>query len=61
MLTKKERDIVVEAMRKYPAGVDTESWGSSNEFFYNNDPYNNDPKEVDDVGELPDAILLKHG
>ena len=38
MLTKEERDIVVEAMRKYPAGISGASWGSSAKFFHNGYP-----------------------
>jgi len=61
MLTNEERDVVVAAMRKYPAGVSGESWGSSDAFFYYNDPNNNDPKEWNEVEQLADAILLEGG
>ena len=62
MLTKEERDIVVEAMRKYPAGVDTESWGKSSEFFcILSDPWDNISKPSGDVEDLENAILLEHG
>ena len=56
MLTVEERDVVVAAMRKYPAGVHESYWGSSGEFFYSNVP-----KENGEVEELPDAVLLEHG
>ena len=52
MLTLEERDVVVAAMRKYPAGVSENSWGKSPEFL---ETY------AHDVGLLPDAILLDHG
>ena len=62
MLTIEERDIVVAAMRKYPAGVDQESWGKSEDFFYDVDYHDDDgPKEDEEVEELTDAILLEHG
>ena len=38
MLTKEERDIVVEEMRKYPAGVHASSWGKSDDFFSDEKP-----------------------
>ena len=56
MLTNEERDIVVEAMRKYPAGVSRKSWGSSEEFFQDGDS-----KWSHQVEELPEEILLEHG
>ena len=56
MLTKEERDIVVEAMRKYPAGVSSASWGKSPEFVCDGFP-----SCYDRVEDLEDAILLKHG
>ena len=56
MLTKEERDIVVEAMRKYPAGISGASWGKSDRFFYYNIP-----KDLSEVEEFSDAILLEHG
>ena len=62
MLTKEERDIVVEAMSKYPAGVDTESQGKSSEFFcIFSDSWDNISKPSGDVEDLENAILLEHG
>ena len=57
MLTKEERDIVVEAMRKYPAGVHGSSWGKSDEFFIDGKP------ELcsRDIESLPDVVLLEGG
>ena len=52
MLTIEERDVVVAAMRKYPAGVAKNRWGKSSEFFN---------KFAFDVESLPDAILLEGG
>ena len=62
MLTKEEQDIVVKAMRKYPAGVDTESWGKSSEFFYIlSDSWNSIPKPSGEIQDLEDSVLLEHG
>jgi len=57
MLTDEERDVVVAAMRKYPAGVSRSSWGKSLEFF------NNGFAKVSgcDIELLTDAILLEGG
>ena len=57
MLTKEEQDIVVEAMRKYPAGVNASSWGKSPEFF------NDEKPELCSyiIESLPDAVLLEGG
>ena len=52
MLTNEERDVVVAAMRKYPAGVSEDRWGKSLEFFDSRDAH---------VQSLPDDILLEHG
>ena len=58
MLTNKERNIVVDSMRQYPAGIDVWSWGESAEFF--NDEGN--PKSsADDIELLSDAVLLESG
>jgi len=55
-LTIEERRIVVEAMRRYPAGVHEGSWGKSAEFFQSSWP------ELSyQVEELEDAILLEGG
>ena len=56
MLTIEERNIVVEAMRKYPAGVHAASWGKSLEFFSDGSPSCYDRVEL-----LADEILLKDG
>ena len=58
MLTKEEKDIVVEAMRQYPSGVDVWSWGSSPDFF---DDDGNSRMSPGDIELLTDAILLKGG
>ena len=57
MLTKEEQNIVVEAMRKYPAGVHASSWGKSDEFFSGEKP------EVCSyaIESLPDDVLLEGG
>ena len=57
MLTNEERDIVVAAMREYPAGVSRSSWGKSLEFF------DNGLAKVSgcDIELLTDAILLEGG
>ena len=52
MLTLEERDVVVAAMRKYPAGVSRKNWGKSPEFFN---------KFACDAESLPDAVLLEGG
>ena len=52
MLTNEERDVVVAAMRKYPAGVTKNRWGKSPEFFGG---------FAFDVESFPDATLLEHG
>ena len=56
MLTLEERDIVVASMRKYPAGVDCGSWGSSVEFFHDDKTILSEFAE-----ELSHSILLDHG
>ena len=56
MLTIEERDVVVAAMRKYPAGVNINSWGSSGEYFDENGT-----KDREEIKNLADAILLEHG
>ena len=57
MLTKEEQDIVVEAMKKYPAGVHSSSWGKSDEFFSGEKP------ELSSyvIESLPDGVLLEGG
>lgn len=57
MLTSEERDVVVAAMRGYPAGVNDGSWGKSPEFFDNGDPKG--PSTV--VESLKDVVLLEGG
>ena len=57
MLTSEERDVVVAAMRKYPAGVVEESWGKSPEFFHNRFP----KSVTSEVESLPDSVLLEGG
>ena len=57
MLTKEERDIVVEAMRKYPAGVHASSWGKSDEFFSGEKPEFYSYA----IESLPDDVLLEGG
>ena len=52
MLTLEERDVVVTAMRKYPAGVSKNSWGKSKEFCGG---------FATDVESFPNATLLEHG
>jgi len=56
MLTNEERDVVVNAMKKYPAGVQRSGWGKSEEFF--NKYSTAFSREIE---ELEDSILLKHG
>ena len=58
MLTKEEQNIVVEAMRKYPSGVNVWCWGSSPEFL---DANGNPKTPSGDIELLSDAILLKSG
>ena len=57
MLTIEERDVVVAAMRKYPAGVRVVSWGKSDEFFYGECP----KSATSEVESLPDSVLLEGG
>jgi len=57
MLTIEERDVVVAAMRRYPAEIEAESWGKSYEFFCDNIPIG----DCGDIEELADAILVEHG
>ena len=52
MLTNEERDVVVAAMRKYPAGVNSGSWGKSDEFL---------GKSCIGVESLSSSILLDGG
>ena len=56
MLTIEERDVVVEAMRKYPAGVCGSNWGSSDEF---SNEYG--PSYSLHVQTLSDVVLLEGG
>ena len=60
MLTNEEQDIVVEAMRKYPAGVERTSWGKSKEFFNEGTPFYAALDAVE-IKDLEDSILLEHG
>ena len=57
MLTKEEQNIVIEAMREYPAGVHASSWGKSLEFF------NDEKPELCScvIESLPDVVLLEGG
>jgi len=56
VLTVEEQNIVVEAMKKYPAGVDGNNWGSSDDF---SNEYG--PSYSLRVMALSDAILLESG
>ena len=72
-LTIEERQIVVEAMRRYPAGVHRSSWGKSEDFFHEGpkdsdqveklaeDFFYDGAKDSDQVGKLAGEILLEHG
>ena len=57
MLTIEERDVVVKSMKKYPAGVNGESWGSSDEFSYNSGR----SYLSFDVQKFSDAVLIEGG
>jgi len=57
MLTKEERNIVVEAMRKYPAGVNASSWGRLDQFFSGKKP----KMSAYVIELLPDDVLLEGG
>ena len=58
MLTKEEQDIVVEAIRGYPAGVNVWCWGSSPEFLNDN---GNPKTHSGDIELLTDTILIEGG
>ena len=61
MLTVEERDVVIAAMRKYPAGVDKGSWGSSRAFFEFVDVNSKIGKGAREIESLDSSILLEHG
>ena len=61
MLTIEERDVVVAAMRKYPAGVCKGSWGSSRTFFEFVDVDLTIGKDVREIESLDRSSLLEYG